>query len=185
MGNNIKDLRMQSRLTQPALVELMGIPSFGVSDLSRLENDKARPTPEQEAALCRVLNAQPVELYGEWKTADVKLPKPEKKKDPPFTVLELVALLGHGKEEAKSIKYLERMMDISNRQLRRVIAMAYEYGYYVANDQDGKGYYLISTLSEARRYYLQERARALTIMNEKMEPLKALMEKMADEAWNR
>lgn len=177
MANNIRELQIGMAMKQEEMVRRVNLPGFDVPLLSKIENDRCRPTPEQESAIYRVLQAQPVELYGEWKEADIKIPKAtktqieRKKEDAPFDVLDLVSCLGSGKRNAVRIGVLTAKLDLNNRDLRRLIAKAYSYGYYIANDQDGAGYYLIDTVEEASRYYRQERARTMALLEKKMAPL--------------
>ena len=176
--NNIKELRTGMAMTQAQLVEKMNLPGFGAPDLSRIENGKAAPTPEQEEALCRALQAHPVELYGQWKEIPVRNQKTHKtrierkREDAPFDVQELVCCFGEGgKDNARQKRELMYETDTRDRGLRRLIQKAYSFGYLIANDQDGRGYYLIDTVEEAKRYYRQERARDMAIVDQKLRPL--------------
>lgn len=178
LPNNIRDLRTGMGMTQEQLVKRMNLPGFGAPELSKIETGKAAPTPEQIEALCRGLQAHEVELFGKWKEIDC-LPQKRrrtrierKRENAPMDVLELVSCLGTGKKDAKTKRELMWELDETNeRSFRKLIQKCYDFGYLVANDQDGKGYYLIETAEEAKKYYRQERARELAIVDRKLTPL--------------
>lgn len=186
MANNIRDLRTSMALTQKELCKRINASPYGLGfkldepTLSRLESDVFRPKGGSalENALCNALQAQPVELYGTWEELDIPLGKARRpknmtrKEDAPFNIQELIYVLGIGKQNAKRKSRLMMELDITNeRTFRALVAKAYDYGWFVANDQDGEVYYLIADVQEGIRYYKQERARAMSTMNKKLAPL--------------
>ena len=165
MGNNIKELRHEKLLKQSELVARCNVPGFDVPMLSKIENGKIMPTPEIETALMLHLQASKDELYGEWKEIPVKKTNREHIEEPPMMVSELVSYLKHGRNNAISRWQLRQKMDISDRMLRRTIAVAADYGYAIGNLSDGKGYFLCDSPEEAKAYIGQETSRAWEIMN--------------------
>ena len=79
-----------------------------------------------------------------------------------FELEELLYVLGHGQENAKSRKRLMQEMDMSDRKIRKLIEEARKRGYIIVNV--GNGYYLADADEEKERYYRQEYSRAMSIL---------------------
>lgn len=161
--NNIKELRQERLLSQKELVAAVNLPGFDVPLLSKIENDVCRPTPEAEIRLCQVLHAQPVELYGEWRQIPLNESfPPVAPPDLDLDIVELLQYLPRSKANAIPRHLLALNMDVSDRQLRRIIEKANAAGVFIANGCDGKGYYLVDSVEEGTAYYRQEHRRALS-----------------------
>lgn len=61
-----------------------------------------------------------------------------------FELEELLHVLGHGPDNAKSRKMLTQQMDMSDRKVRRLISEARQRGIFILNRCDGTGYYIVS-----------------------------------------
>ena len=76
----------------------------------------------------------------------------------------LVSRLGRGRANAKKRWQLADDMQMSDRQMRRVIELAQRAGYPVINDCSGVGYWLAEDTEDLIRYQKQEFARASAII---------------------
>ena len=89
---------------------------------------------------------------------------------------QLVCLLGKGEGQAVSRNTLAVLMGVDDRKMREMVSLARLEGVCIANDQNGKGYYLPDDLDEYKRQYRQTANRGRKILAQ----LKALRHAIAD-----
>ena len=78
-----------------------------------------------------------------------------------------------GAENAVTRKELCRVVGVGDRTLRSMIADA-RRRVCICNSQDGAGYYLPSSVNQAKAFYAQERKRADSIIKARVEHLSLL-----------
>lgn len=167
MTNNLKEVREKRGLTRRDLVALLrpSCPELDAPLLSRFENGMCLPTPRVLSALASALWCSERDLYGEEAQSYLaeivsgELPtEPES-----MAVTELIAVLGEGREKAKTRRELCLALDMPDRAVRKLITEAREAGYIIINNQDGNGYYLAADTADMLRFVRQEDARARSI----------------------
>ena len=57
-------------------------------------------------------------------------------------------------------------VEISDRKMRKMIETARQEGFIIANDQNGRGYYIPETLQELQILYRQNENRAMSILRQ-------------------
>lgn len=77
--------------------------------------------------------------------------------------MDLLELIKEGKENAVTLFQLVWRTGEKERAIRAEIAGLREQGHLICNDQDGKGYYIATTVDEVRRQYQQDTNRFLSI----------------------
>lgn len=80
--------------------------------------------------------------------------------------MELMDLLGVGRETAITRRELCMKMGLSDRMVRREIERARNEGVLIVNAQDGEGYYISEDVVELRRQYQANFHRAMSILRQ-------------------
>ena len=88
----------------------------------------------------------------------------------------LAALIPYGRENAISRESLAAALGVSDRKTRRAIEQARADGLIIINSQDGRGYFQTDSITEMRRQYQQDTARALAIFRRRKPLRKALLD---------
>lgn len=86
----------------------------------------------------------------------------------------VLAAIPFHKENAIDRFALAEKVGLSDRQTRKIIEELRGHGYFILNDQDGKGYYRSYDPEEIYRAYRQERSRALAILR-RMKEMRVLL----------
>lgn len=176
--NRIKAIREARGLTQQELVSLLrpSCPEIDAPMLSRFEHGVCLPTPWALKALASALWCDESDLFmpeaQSYLDEIISAAAPVEPES--MAVTELIAVLGEGRERAKTRRELSRALDVSDRALRNLIADAREAGYAIINNQDGKGYYLATDPADMLRFVRQEDARARSIFRATAPVKKAL-----------
>ena len=161
--NNLKAAREALGLKQAELAALVSTVDsrIDVGMISRFENGVCLPTPLVAKALARHLQASVSDLFTEEGQMYISgVMYAETPSEPlPFAAEDLLAALG---DKPKTRRELCIELDLSDRQLRRLIRDTREYGYVIANK--GKGYYLAASEEDMTRFYRTEHARAMSIL---------------------
>lgn len=178
--NNIAYFRRAYGLTQADVTaELKKYDSrIDNSMVSRFEHELCFPTPLVMRCLCNLFNCVPEELYGvneqEYIVEIIQtgaMAEPES-----FEVTELISCLGYGRRKALSRFELSYRLDKSDRQIRKLIEEARNCGYVIVSLGKRGGYYLTDNVDEIHAYYLQESARATSILRRLRRPRQILRE---------
>lgn len=168
--NNLKEIREIAGLSQKELAALVQEvePRIDVGMISRFENGVCLPTPIVARTLARCLSTSVRNLFGEeGQTYIYEVSAEETPVEPlPFVVEELV---GELTEWPRSRRDLCEALDVTDRQLRRLIAEARSYGYVIVNN--GSGYYKTTDENEMAGFYRTEYSRAMSILKG-LSPLK-------------
>ena len=86
----------------------------------------------------------------------------------------VVLALRAGHENAIKRHDLARLLDVPDREMRKMIEQARQEGWQILNKGDGAGYYLATSLEELERHYRVERSRAIkTLYN--LKPIRAVL----------
>lgn len=94
-----------------------------------------------------------------------------------FHIDELMATLKHGHENAVSRHRLCYEMDMSDREIRKLIEKARDEGCLILNNQDGKGYFLPASIEDVRKQYVQDKNRAMSILKRQKHMRRLLKER--------
>lgn len=168
--NNLRLWRENRGLKQTELASLVRPIDSRIdsSMISRFENGLCLPTPAVSKALASALGV-PVSLLfgGEEQMCISGVVDAQARIEPEsMDVTDLVSCFREeGKSAAIPRKSLARRMDVSDRQLRRIIEDARRCGYLIINDSDGAGYFLASSPANVERHFRQETARAVSILS--------------------
>lgn len=132
--NNIKFYRDLAFLTQKEAAKGIGIPQYR---LSRLENGE-KPTQEELKKLSDFFDVSPTLLYDEIAGTPI------------MNYLQFENAVGH----LFAVKEEQIMQDLhlTDRALRKMIERERMAGCLICNEQDGKGYYIVSSPAEANRF---------------------------------
>lgn len=166
--NNIAYFRSVEGLTQADVTrELRKYDKrIDSSMISRFENELCYPTPLIMRCLCNLFDCLPEELYGvseqEYIEDIIKTNAPAVPES--FEVTELVSCLGYGSRNAVSRQELSCLLDKSDRDVRRLIEEARNCGYVIVSLGGRGGYYMTDNVDEIHAYFLQEQARAASIL---------------------
>lgn len=164
--NNLRDIRLKKGYIRiQDFAAALDFPGVDIPMISKIETDVVRPNPALEDRMCQVLGCEPEELFGEWRQTILPNMKPETLPERDERVEKLISHLGAGAENAVSRSDLCRFMDTNDRQLRKLIARAEEYGYSIGNISNGRGYFLTLPDKEGYQYWKQERSRAMAILH--------------------
>lgn len=79
-------------------------------------------------------------------------------------VSDLIFLIPEGKENAISRNELVMRSGKTDREVRREIQELRAQGFFICNNQDGKGYYVSTDIEELRQQYKSDTARAMAIL---------------------
>lgn len=132
--NNIRFYRKLSFFTQKDVSKQTGIPQYR---LSVLENGET-PTQEELKTLSDFFDVAPSLLYDSIAGTPV------------MDALRNMNAIGH-LFAVKEDDLAERM-HLTERALRKMIERERMAGCLIGNDQDGKGYYIVSNTAEAQRF---------------------------------
>lgn len=80
--------------------------------------------------------------------------------------MDITKFLGYGVDNAVSRADLSRILNLPDRQVRRLIAMARDRGELIVSSPYGDGYYLSDDEGELKRQYRTNRSRALSILRQ-------------------
>ena len=83
--------------------------------------------------------------------------------DFPLLYYAVLGMIPRGKQNAITRANLAAKVGLNDRTVRRIIERL-RRDYIIVNDQDGRGYYRPGSQDDVRRYYGQEYARALAIL---------------------
>ena len=74
--------------------------------------------------------------------------------------------IGTGKENAVTRGELVAILNLPDRQVRKLIQEARTRGEIIINDQDGAGYYLSDDLGEMKRQLALNQSRAVSVLRQ-------------------
>lgn len=161
--NNLKAAREEMGLKQAELAALVqSVDSrIDVGMISRFENGVCLPTPIVARALARHLQASVVDLFSEEGQIYIStITAPETPVEPlPFEIEDLINALD---TKPKTRRQLCEELDVNDRNLRKLIRQARDYGYVIMNN--GKGYYLSTEIDDMVVFYKREHGRAMSIL---------------------
>ena len=178
--NNIAYFRAKEGLTQADVTrELRKYDKrIDSSMISRFENELCYPTPLIMRCLCNLFDCLPEELYGvteqEYIVEILQNNAPAVPES--MEVAELVSCLGYGRQNAVSRFELSCLLDKSDREVRKLVEEARNCGYVIISLGTPGGYYLTDNVDEIHAYYLQEQARAASILRRLRKPRQILRE---------
>lgn len=165
--NRLQERRLELGLTQPQVSEQLKTadPRMDVGMVSRFERGACLPTPEVLTALEEVLQAPRTALYGEEELRALESTIiPGEPMEPSDDVLRLVFAVGRTRANPTTRHALCLRLGLSDRKVRELIEKARRYGYFIINEQDGRGYYLSDDLDDIERQYKQDTNRALSVL---------------------
>ena len=178
--NNIAYFRAKEGLTQADVTrELRKYDKrIDSSMISRFENELCYPTPLIMRCLCNLFDCLPEELYccSEQEYIEEILKNNAPAVPESFEVTELVSCLRYGRRNAVSRQELVFLLDKPDREVRRLISEARNNGYAIVSLGQKGGYYLTNDIDEIHAYYLQEQARAASILRRLRTTRKTLRE---------
>ena len=178
--NNIAYFRAKEGLTQADVTrELRKYDKrIDSSMISRFENELCYPTPLIMRCLCNLFDCLPEELYccSEQEYIEEILKNNVPAVPESFEVTELVSCLRYGRRNAVSRQELVFLLDKPDREVRRLISEARNNGYAIVSLGQKGGYYLTNDIDEIHAYYLQEQARAASILRRLRTTRKTLRE---------
>lgn len=73
-------------------------------------------------------------------------------------------LVATGKDNARSRTWLMQSLDMTDRQVRRMIGRLKDDGLVIVNDRDGNGYYVTDDLDEIQREYRAVTSMAMALL---------------------
>ena len=79
---------------------------------------------------------------------------------------DIMTFIPMGKENAIGRQELSILLNMPDRQVRRLIQDARDRGEIILNSQDGAGYYCSDDVGELKRQYRTNRNRALSILRQ-------------------
>lgn len=166
--NNIAYFRAAAGLTQADVTRELRKYDRRIdsSMISRFENELCYPTPLVMRCLCNIFDCVPEELYGvsEQEYIEEIIQENAPAEPESFDVTELINCLSYGRRKAVSRRELSLLLDKPDRQIRLLIQEARNCGYVIISLGHRGGYYLSNDVDEIHAYYLQERARAKSIL---------------------
>lgn len=89
---------------------------------------------------------------------------------------DLMSVLHHGQDNATSRSALASTMNMSDRNIRKLIETARDEGCLILNCQDGRGYYLPDSIADIEKQYRQDTNRAMSILKRRKHMRKILKE---------
>lgn len=161
--NNLKAAREEIGISQKELATILQTtdPRIDQALVSKFETGVCLPNPVTARNIARLMHSSVRDLFGE--EGQIYLPTvnaPETPVEPlPFVVEDLLNALG---DTPKTRRELCEDLDVGDRELRRLIREARDYGYVIVNK--GKGYYLATTEEDMTAFYNTEHARAMSIL---------------------
>ena len=178
--NNIAYFRAKEGLTQADVTKELRKYDKRIDNsmISRFENELCYPTPLIMRCLCNLFDCLPEELYcvSEQEYIEEILKNNSPAVPESFDVTELVSCLRYGRRNAVSRQELIFLLDKSDREVRRLISEARNHGYVIVSLGQKGGYYLTDNIDEIHAYYLQEQARATSILRRLRTTRKTLRE---------
>ncbi len=79
---------------------------------------------------------------------------------------DITNFIGTGRENAVTRGELVAILNLPDRQIRRLIQEARDRGEIIINAQDGAGYYMSNDVGELKRQYQSNRRRALSVLRQ-------------------
>lgn len=79
---------------------------------------------------------------------------------------DITNFIGAGKENAVTRGELVAILNLPDRQIRRMIQEARERGEIIINAQDGTGYYMSDDVGELKRQYAANHSRAMSVLRQ-------------------
>lgn len=178
--NNIAYFRAREGLTQADVTKELRKYDKRIdsSMISRFENELCYPTPLIMRCLCNLFDCLPEELYGvtEQQYIEEIIQANAPAEPESFDVTELINCLGYGRRNAVSRFELSCLLDMSDRKVRKLVEEARNCGYVIVSLGQKGGYYLTDNIDEIHAYYLQEQARATSILRRLRTTRKTLRE---------
>ena len=178
--NNIAAYRKALGLTQGEVTAALREYDRRIDNsmVSRFENELCYPTPLVMRCLCNLFNCVPEELYGvtEQQYIEEIIQANAPAEPESFDVTELINCLGYGRRKAVSRAELSFLLDKSDREVRKLVEEARNCGYVIISLGTHGGYYLTNNVDEIHAYYLQEQARATSILRRLRKPRQILRE---------
>lgn len=146
--NNLKAAREEIGISQKELATILQTtdPRIDQALVSKFETGVCLPNPITARNIARLMHSSVRDLFGEVEPL-------------PFEVEDLLHALG---DMPKTRGQLCEELDVGDRELRRLIREARDYGYVIVNK--GKGYYLATTEEDMTAFYNTEHARAMSIL---------------------
>lgn len=176
--NNLKAAREEMGLTQNELAELVQVvePRIDGPMISRFEQGACLPTPKVATRLASLLASSTRDLFGEEGQTYLYFIKPS---DEPVGPLPFVVedLLNALTVYPKTRKELCEEMDVPDRKLRELIEQAQNYGYLIANDGRGDGYYIPTHAEDIQALCRREENRLISLAK-KVRNMKKSAQKM-------
>lgn len=80
--------------------------------------------------------------------------------------MNITDFIGTGKENAVTRGELVAILNLPDRQVRKLIQEARDRGEIIINAQDGAGYYLSDDVGELKRQYRLNRSRAMSVLRQ-------------------
>ena len=80
--------------------------------------------------------------------------------------MDIMTYIPMGKENAIGRQALAYLLNMPDRQVRKMIQDARDRGEVILNAQDGRGYYTSDDAGELQRQYRQNQNRALSILRQ-------------------
>ncbi|MEG1562857.1 MAG: helix-turn-helix transcriptional regulator [Bacteroides sp.] len=165
--NRLQERRLELGLTQPQVSELLKAadPRMDVGMVSRFERGACLPTPSVLEVLESALQAPRIVLYGEDELCVLENTiSSGEPMEPPDDVLRLVFAVGRTRANATTRHTLCLRLGLSDRKVRELIECARRYGYFIINEQDGRGYFISDDLDDIERQYKQDTNRVLSVL---------------------
>lgn len=78
--------------------------------------------------------------------------------------MDIISAIGVGRENAVTRQQLCEKLGKGDRAVRQMIEEARNNGFLICNAQDGNGYYMAASASDALAQYNRNKARALSIL---------------------
>lgn len=82
--------------------------------------------------------------------------------------MNITNFIGVGRENAVTRGELAAMLNLPDRQVRKLIQEARDRGEIIINDQSGAGYYISDDVGELKRQYATNKNRAMSILRQQI-----------------
>lgn len=162
--NNLKAAREEMGLTQKDLAAIVQRvdPRIDAGMISRFETEWCLPTPIVASSLASALQTSETDLFGpEGQFYIATITAPETPVEPlPFELEDLINALD---TKPKTRRQLCEELDVNDRNLRKLIRQARDYGYVIMYSRRG-GYYLSTEIDDMVVFYKREYGRAMSIL---------------------
>ena len=160
--NSIRERREALGMTQPLLAaKLRDVdPRIDVGMVSRFETDLCLPTEDVLEALEAILQADRSDLYPALTLAVI----PKDGDGVSASTRTLARVIPTGRASAIERDSLAAVMDMTDRQMRRAVALARREGLVICNLQDGSGYYQPEDVADLRRQLESTHRRAMSLL---------------------